>query len=65
MSDLDGIRGGKPHTLEASKAYIMSWRKAAQLDDLFLLLDPSVTKDVQDHHYVFNSVITIARALSS
>jgi hypothetical protein len=43
----------------------MSVQQANKLDELFLLLNPSIVKDVMDHHHVFNSVITIARALSS
>ena len=65
MGDIDSLSRGKPHSLDTSKQYIMSAHQSTKLDELFLLLDPSVVNDVMDHHHVFNSVITIARALSA
>ena len=65
MGDIDSLSRGKPHSFDTSKQYIMSVQQANKLDELFLLLNPSIVKDVMDHHHVFNSVITIARALSS
>jgi len=65
MGNIDSLSRGKPHSFDTSKQYVMSSHQATQLDKLFLLLDPSQVNDVKDHHHVFNSVITIARALSS
>ena len=65
MGDIDSLSRGKPHSLDTSKQYIMSVHQTLKLDELFLLLDLSVVNDVLDHHHVFDSVITIARALSA
>ena len=63
MGDIDGLSRGYSHSLDPRKEYIMSDVQSAQLDELFLLLDPSVIRDLKDHHYVFDAVITITRAL--
>ena len=65
MGDIDSLSRGKPHSLDTSKQVIMSVHQTLKLDELFLLLDPSVVNDVLDHHHVFDSVITIACALSA
>ena len=64
MGDIDSLSRGKPHSLDTSKQYIMSPQQATKLDELFLLLNPSIVNDVMDHHHVFDSVTTVFLCLS-
>jgi hypothetical protein len=64
MGDIDGLSRGFPHSLDPTKEYVMSGTKKHSLDELFLLLDPSVIRDLVDHHTAFDAVITMTRNLS-
>ena len=64
MGDIDGLSRGYPHSLDPSKEYVMSDARKQRLDSLFLLLDPSVVRDLVDHHTAFDAVITMTRNLT-
>ena len=63
MGDIDSLSRGYPHSLDSSKEYIMTEQQLLRLEELFLLLDPAVTHDLQDHHQAFDSVIRLTRSL--
>ena len=64
MGDIDGLSRGFPHSLDPTKEYVISGTKKHSLDELFLLLDPSVIRDLVDHHTAFDAVITMTKNLS-
>jgi hypothetical protein len=64
MGDIDRLSRDLPHSLDVSKAYVVSEIQLKLLDDLFVLLDPSVARNnIGDHHVAFSSVITMTRDL--
>ena len=64
MGDIDGLSRGFPHSLDPNKEYVMSDARKHSLNALFLLLDPSIVRDLVDHHTAFDAVITMTRNLS-
>ena len=64
MGDIDGLSRGFPHSLDPSKEYVMSEARKRSLDELFILLDPSIIRDLVDHHMAFDAVITMTRKLT-
>jgi hypothetical protein len=63
MGDIDSLSRGYSHSLDPSKEHIMTAQQLSRLEELFLLLDPSVPRDLQDHHRAFDSVIRLTRSL--
>ena len=63
MGYIDGRSWGYPHSLDPRKEYIVSDVRLAQLDEVFMLSDPSVIRDLKDHHRIFYAVITITWVL--
>ena len=64
MGDIDRLSRGMRHDLDPRCEYILDDQRLQQLDELFSILDPSVVRNLEDHHYALSAVISVARALS-
>ena len=65
MGDIDSLSRGLPHSLDPNKKYVPTESQSIQLDALFCLLDPSIVRNLEDHHLAFSTVVSMARDLLS
>ena len=64
MGDIDGLSRGYTHSMDVRKEYILEPAQHQLLDKLFMLLDLSVVRDLDDHHVAFSRAVSMTRQLS-
>ena len=65
MGDIDGLSRGYAHSLDISKEYILEPAQQQLLDELFMLLDLSIVRNLEDHHIAFSRVVSMTRMLAN
>ena len=65
MGDIDGLSRGYAHSLDVTKEYILESHQHQLLDELFILLDLSIVRNLDDHHVAFSKVVSMTRELCS
>ena len=63
MGDIDKLSRGLHHFMDVEKEFVLSESQLMRMNNLFCLLDPSLTRNIDDHHSAFMLVVTIARDL--
>ena len=54
MGDIDGLSRRYAHSLDVRKEYIFEPVQRQLLDELFMLMDLSVVRNLEDHHVTFS-----------
>jgi hypothetical protein len=65
MGDIDGLSRGYAHSLDVNKEYVSEPLQLQLLDELFVLLDLSIVRNLDDHHVAFSRVVSMTRMLSN
>ena len=65
MGDIDGLSRGYAHSLDVRKEYILEPAQHQLLDELFMSLDLSIVRNLEDHHGAFSRVVSMTRMLSN
>jgi hypothetical protein len=65
MGDIDGLSRGYAHSLDVRKDYILEPAQHQLLDELFMSLDLSIVRNLEDHHVAFSRVVSMTRMLSN
>ena len=65
MGDIDGLSRGFPHSMDPLKEYVLEGGRMVVLNELFGFLDPSIVRNLDDHHMAFSAVVLLASRLSA
>ena len=62
MGAIDALSRDHEHSLDRDLEYIIGNERHRRLDALFVLMDPSVERNLDEHHFVFGAVTAMCRA---